>query len=125
MEPRQRVRAHAGRYTEHFTLTTQHLALLQRMNVGWCGDEFGAPEIDPKRPYGNGDVLRDMLTILHPDTHPGVLEEDDSGYQPDTVAALERLHQETERALQIILVTQSFEPGEYVADAYSANWRRS
>ena len=46
---------------KNFTVTETHLLLLQRMQVGWCGDEFGAPEINPKRPYGNSSVLTDMV----------------------------------------------------------------
>ncbi len=33
-----------------FRLTESHLKLLRRANVSWCGDEHGAPQIDPKRP---------------------------------------------------------------------------
>lgn len=34
-----------------------------------------------------------------------------------------KLHREMENALQIILVTGSFKPGNYEADEYSSNWR--
>jgi len=40
-----------------FELTEQHLKLIRRMTVrynDYC--EFGAPEIDPKRPYGNSSA---------------------------------------------------------------------
>jgi hypothetical protein len=47
-----------------FTLTENHLKLLQKMWVGWSTCEFGAPEIDPKRPYGNSDVIGDIHEIL-------------------------------------------------------------
>jgi hypothetical protein len=47
-----------------FVVTEDHLKLARRMVVGWCGDEYGAPEIDPKRPYGNSNVVRDMREIL-------------------------------------------------------------
>ena len=35
------------------------------------------------------------------------------------------LHRETEKALQVCLTAQTFEPGEYVADAWLRNWRRA
>ena len=42
----------------------EHLKLLKEMYVGWNECEFGAPEIDPKRPYGDSDVYEDMNKIL-------------------------------------------------------------
>jgi len=47
-----------------FEVKKEHLALLKRMCVGWQNCEFGALEIDPKRPYGNSDVLQDMIEII-------------------------------------------------------------
>ncbi|MCU1325011.1 MAG: hypothetical protein JWN34_381, partial [Bryobacterales bacterium] len=47
-----------------FFVTSEHLKLLQRMCVGWQDCEYGAPEIDPKRPYGNSSVEYDILEIL-------------------------------------------------------------
>jgi hypothetical protein len=35
---------------------------------------------------------------------------------------MNKLHDETETALQIVLYTQSFVPGKYVADDYLKNW---
>ena len=49
---------------EEFTVTEAHLRLLERFNIGWCGDEYGAPCMDPKRPYGNSDVEGDVCEIL-------------------------------------------------------------
>lgn len=49
---------------QRFTLTDEHVSLLQAANIGWCDAEWGAPCIDPKRPYGNGDIWRDMHRIL-------------------------------------------------------------
>ena len=57
-----------------FILTYQHLNLMGNMHVGWQSCETGAPEIDPKRPYGNSDVAEDIANIL------GVnLDEDEFG----------------------------------------------
>ena len=86
-------------------MTDNHLALLRRMYVGWQDCETGAPEIDPKRPYGNSDVAEDVHEILT------------GAYCGDlTRASQERyieLHRETETALQIVLVTGSFVAGLY------------
>lgn len=108
-----------------FDLTHDHLKLLQRMNVGWCDDEFGAPEIDPKRPYGNSDVLRDMVELLMPNVPWDSESYDPPGGLPEsTIAALNAIHKEMETALQVVLAAQSFEPGRYTAEKYSTKWRR-
>lgn len=89
-----------------FKLTENHIKLLSNAYVGWEDIEFGAPAINGKRPYGNSDVVRDMISILFGEDLPD-----------STQAALEdyvrQLHNETETALQIILCTQSFIPGTY------------
>ena len=43
-----------------FEVKEEHLALLRKMSVGWHDCEFGAPEIDPKRLFGNSNVLQDV-----------------------------------------------------------------
>ena len=50
--------------TTPFHLTQNHLKMLRGMFVGWSDCEFGSPEIDPKRPYGNSWVLGDIHEIL-------------------------------------------------------------
>jgi hypothetical protein len=111
------------RQTERrFALTDEHIQLLRRMCVGWQRAEFGAPEIDPKRPYGNSDVLDDMAEILGVE----MTETDDWGEPALTEADEERLrqlHRETETALQIVLSTGRMVPGVYVAGAYTDDWR--
>lgn len=111
---------------DRFTLRPEHVALLRAAYVSWGYDEYGAPAIDPKRPYGNSHVVRDIHEILHPD-EPW---DDDhglpAGLSPDEWAArveeYERLHRETETALQVVLRV-GFEPGEYVSERYFSAWR--
>ena len=107
---------------ERFTLTEQHLKLLKRMWVYWeDGAYAGAPSIDIKRPYGNSDVWQDVAEIC------GVQQfEDDDGekhYPKGTKETCMALHRETEKALQVVLASQSFVAGDYVADEYRNNWR--
>jgi len=88
-----------------FTLTEEHIKLIRRMYVGWCECEYGAPEIDPKRPYGNSWVAGDVHEIL-------------TGKSPEYLSDFienkyNKLHRETETALQIVLTTGKFEPGNY------------
>lgn len=47
------------------TVTNDHLALLARMDFDWDDEiEWGAVSSDPKRPFGNSDVGRDVSEIL-------------------------------------------------------------
>lgn len=110
---------------DRFTLTPEHVKLLRRMNVGWQDCETGAPEIDPKRPYGNSDVPGDVADILEWEGHlvrNGWSEETEMSDAAEERALA--LHAETETALQVVLSTGSFEPGEYVCDWPRNNWRR-
>jgi hypothetical protein len=123
---------------KNFTLTENHLKLLRRMNVSYNEDcEYGAPEIDPKRPYGNSNVEQDIIEILGmKELREGVFEFDFNGKKwllkgedkyniefvgPEDeklVEQLQKLHRETETALQIVLSTGSFKPGKYKEKDY-------
>lgn len=50
--------------TRDFYITDDHIKLLKRMYVTWYDCEYGAPCVDPKRPYGNSDVEGDICEIL-------------------------------------------------------------
>ena len=106
---------------KEFVLREKHLKLLSKMNVSWWDAEFGAPCIDPKRPYGNSSVIQDMASILGIEgktcPHCGeLLEKQDE-------ERIVNLHKEMETALQVVLSTQSFRPGAYVASEYSNDWK--
>ena len=113
---------------ETFTLTEDHITLLRSMYVGWQDCETGAPEIDPKRPYGNSDVDGDVIKLLDwfdIDSLPE--EEQDDVYETDEYEELckraEKIHSETVTALQIILYTGEFETGDYVnKEDYGIDW---
>lgn len=100
-----------------FTLTEDHVKLLRQFRVCWDEGEFGAPCINPKRPYGNSDVPEDIHEILT-GTHRGTLTE-------EQVQRYTALHAELEYALAIVLRTGAFEPGAYVRDEYQQNWRKA
>jgi len=107
---------------QKFTVTEQHLKLLKKMNVGWDNCEFGAPCINPKRPYGNSSVLVNMADILEMD-----LFKDEYGEKYITENQeneLTCLHRDMETVLQIVLATETFEAGDYHASDYSRNWTR-
>ena len=111
-----------------FELTAEHIKLLRRAYIGWQDCETGAPEIDPKQPYGNSDVGRDVADILglegkrcpHCD---GLLDEGEA-------ERCERLHRETEMALTILCNRAGKEtpPGWYYREGgrylHQQRWRR-
>jgi hypothetical protein len=92
---------------KRFTVTQDHLALLAEMETSWDDCEFGAPEIDPKRPYGNSDVINDMRDILG------------EGYTDEQLHAL---HREMQTVLACLLRGHGLRLGEYTADEYRSNW---
>ena len=107
-----------------FTITSTHLALLQGMYVGWNDMMYyGAPEIDVKRPYGNEDIHRDIAKMLKWKLVETIEGEVLSKKQYEMA---EKLHRETETALQICLCTLSFKAGKYERkDEYnSRSWRK-
>ncbi len=104
----------------HFTVTEQHITLLRNANVSWGYNEFGAPCIDPKRPYGNGDGYADLARLIWGIEPSGEWV----SYGDTMVAMMDRLHLETETALQIFLATGVMEPGEYEAPLYTRKWRK-
>ncbi len=98
--------------TDRFKLTKEHLILLQRMHVDWEDRMYdGAPAIDIKRPYGNKSTYEDIAAMLR-----WRVQTTDEGWvklSEKQKKQAEKLHKETEKALQICLSTQSFEAGTY------------
>jgi hypothetical protein len=111
-------------YARDFTVTDEHLRLLRRAYIWWGSGEFGAPEIDTKRPYGNSSVFGDIAEILGvPDS-----EWADVDLNPlvDAEWRFLRLHVETAIALQITLATGEFRTGRYLREEKwdTRGWKR-
>ena len=112
-----------------FTITENHLKLLKNMYVDWDNCEFGAPCIDPKRPYGNSDGVNDVARVIDLKKTKENVEDydkndaqeyenqqeylDDLDYNKKTYDQLYYLHREMQVVLQICLTTQKFEVGKY------------
>lgn len=95
---------------EYFKLTENHIHLLKHARVGWWECETGAPYIDPKRPYGNGDVGQDVCELMGweiPD------DEEEEGEHEELMDKAISLHYETHQAMHIILTLNGAEPGVY------------
>ncbi len=105
--------------TIRFRLLPEHLTLLAHANVGYNDHcEYGAPEICPKRPYGNSGSLieRDIAWLL------GWIARDEKPTAGQAARGRE-LHEQTGTALAIVLSTQSFVPGLYEREQYGGTWR--
>jgi hypothetical protein len=88
----------------------------------WDETEFGAPEIDCKRPYGNSSVFADIAEVLGiPDSE---WADENMDPLPDYEQRFLRLHVETAVALQIALSTGEFRTGRYTREDGSLNWKR-
>lgn len=105
-----------------FEVKDYHLKLLKRMYVGWHDCEFGAPEINPKRPYGNSDVVGDIAEIIGYD-----IKEDEDGYRdPNDEDQLTNIHLEMETVLQILVSNpKGISPGTYTSDWLGKDWHRA
>ena len=64
-----------------FEMTENHIKLLNNFYVNWDDCEFGAPCINPKRPYGNSSGVDDVAEVL------GIKKTKDNveGYDKDEV----------------------------------------
>jgi hypothetical protein len=106
-----------------FELTADHVTLLRHAYTGWQDCETGAPEVDPKRPYGNSYVPGDVAELLG--WEPGDWEDGERVLGDRQVERALELHRETATALEVVLRAGSFEPGTYVTtDRYSRDWHR-
>lgn len=101
---------------EIFTVTEEHIKLIQKMCVYFDDTaEFGAPRIDPKRPYGNGDVYGDMCEILgkqKPDF------DNDEYYSDSDILYFDKLHKEMTAVLAILIQHLSLRKGDYKESEY-------
>lgn len=109
---------------KRFALSKSHIKLLRRVYIDWFDCEYGAPCIDPKRPYGNSDVEQDVCEIMEW-KKTDVDEDGEPCYTGKQRAAARKLHKELDTALQIVLFAQSFEPGKYESiDICNQRWSR-
>lgn len=84
-------------------VTKKDLELIKRFYINWNDCEFGAPTIDPKRPFGNSDVVKDYEKITG-----------------TPYSELEYRHLQT--CLEILCNNLSIEEGTYERKQYSNKW---
>jgi hypothetical protein len=106
-----------------FWVTEDHLKLLPHLWFGYDDyTEFGAPAVDPKRPYGNSDVYGDIAEIL------GLEGKEDSWGDIQWTSAQKssmlQIHKEMATILNILVRNGGIERGYYEASAYGQDWKR-
>lgn len=102
-----------------FRVNEKHIKLLKNMYVTWNCSCFGAPTVEPKKPYGNSRVYEDMRKILDLGKNN---EDGELNLSDKEVEELSELHHEMEIVLQILLYNCSIEPGVYINPGYSNKW---
>ncbi len=102
---------------EEFELKEEHLKLLKEANWDYSSAEFGAPMMDPKKPYGRSFPIHHMCEILgidFPDEDALLDKPGEYDHQYDLlVKRLTPIHYGLVNALRIIFSTGSMEPGLY------------
>lgn len=107
---------------EKFTITKDHLKLLKRMYVGWSDCEYGAPYIDPKRPYGNSDVENDIAEILGWKKIKDRYGDEVMTESQSKKAA--KIHLEMKDVLQICLQFLQFKTGTFKRENSWSDWEK-
>ncbi len=103
---------------ETFNLTEAHIKMVCAYNIRWNDNSYdGAPEVDPKRPFGNSDWQDDLCELLE-------YEPDSEGeFTDEQYRDVTKLFESGHIALEIILQTRSFVPGKYEREQYFGDWK--
>ena len=112
--------------TLYFDLTEEHVKLIRQFNIRWDDSAYeGAPAVDAKRPFGNGDWESDICEIIgiEPIEHDDM--EDETIYPKGTHEHVTALFRELEQALQVVCASGSFKVGRYETREYSNDWKFS
>lgn len=103
-----------------FELKEEHIKLLQNFWITWNWYEYGAPSVDPKRPFGNSYVEGDIASIL--EIIPFKDSDGELHFTKEQIDKCNKIYKETETALQIVLSTKSFITGLYKCEQYTNKW---
>ncbi|TSC82220.1 MAG: hypothetical protein G01um101420_524 [Parcubacteria group bacterium Gr01-1014_20] len=106
-----------------FEITANHIKLLEECYVQWLNIEFGAPGIDPKRPYGNSMMIYEQIAEI---IGLQLVKIDDEVRATNEQREIcRKLHEELEIVLAILLSNPQagIQPGKYVQNE-SEKWER-
>jgi hypothetical protein len=112
---------------QRFTITVEHVKLLQAANIVWQGDDlWGGPAFDAKRPLGvSGFQEKRIHELLGGDPHVY----DAEGNLPSVLSDRYRtLYRDLDIVLRIVIEMATDGgvaiPGDYESDGYGRNWHR-
>jgi hypothetical protein len=98
-----------------FKVTEQDIKLVREVWLSSC--RF---QIDEKRPFGNSDVLKDILRKL--DIKPVLVKNDEDMYSEEQEELAEKMMARMPIVLQILIRNLSIEPIEYECTEYDSDW---
>lgn len=106
---------------QYFTLTENHIKLIRNL---WIEDYGEGPTVDPRRPYGNSDIEKDIVRILELPTFTDRYGEE--SFTEETSNNAIQYHREMVRALQIMCTLSDIKPGIYrqVEEWDSRSWEK-
>lgn len=109
--------------SKELIVTENHLKLLKNLHIDWDDTEFGAPCVNPKRPFGNSDVFADMAQILG--FKLADYEKQAEKYDKQCDSLIKGYH-ELQECLQILCTNLKLEPGKYALEnEYDAkSWKK-
>ena len=108
--------AHQNRLRDiqHFAVTEEHLALLQRPRI--LNGINNVTSVDLKRSYGNSAVYRNLAEILN--IKPEVIHDWKAPELSDQqIEYIERIHREMEVVTQILVTNLRIHVGDYVRNS--------
>lgn len=101
---------------ELFTITNDHLKLIQRINFNFNDNSCnGGLCQSTKRPYGNSDMCKDIAYILN-------WELTDKELSEEQMKMALKLHEELYYALNICCQFREFKTGRYIST--SCGWEK-
>lgn len=131
------LKTRARENTTVFEIKDEHIKLLKEMNIDWNDAEFGAPCIDPKRPYGNSNGVNDIARVIDLTKNKKTIdyyrkdaeEYDDikdyfeeCDWNQESYDYLLNIHHDMQIVLQIVLNNLSFKKGIYHRKNTYSEW---
>lgn len=112
--------------TETFEVTEDHIKLLENVCITWSSMETGAPQVDPKRPYGNSAVVGDMIEILEREDEATTIENGHPRITDEAHDEMMSLHGDMEQVVSILFdnPASGIEPGKYERERYGGTWTK-
>lgn len=112
-----------------FTLKNEHIVLLS--NLRWSVDNTIIKNISDEydsvpKPFGALNMFEEIDLLLNGKSMDiNILEYDEMPtYSEEQKEEWLKLYNELPRALEVILQTKSFEPGDYATKSYFRNWEK-